>query len=76
MELLVEPSPEPGVAEAARLAAARAGVGELRPPATDRGHWWRAGLDDATDGFPGLRAGQADYVAAPSRLSTRGATRA
>lgn len=76
MELFVEPAPEPAVAEAARLAAARAGVGELRLPAADRGHWWRAGLDEATDRRPGLRAGQADYVAAPSRRSTRGAARA
>lgn len=72
----MEPALEPAVAEAARLAAERAGVGELRPPATDRGHWWRAGLDDATDRLPGLRAGPADYVAAPSRRSTRGAMRA
>ena len=76
MELFVEPAPEPAVVEAARLAAARAGVGELRPPAPDRGHWWRAGLDDATDRLLGLHAGPADYVAAPSRRSTRGATRA
>jgi hypothetical protein len=76
MELFVEPAPEPAVAEATRIAAARAGVDEFRPPATDRGHWWRAGLDDATDRLPGPRAGPADYVAAPSRRSTRGATRA
>jgi len=76
MELVVEPAPEPGVAEAARLAAARAGVGELTPWVTDHGRWWRAGLDDANECPPGLRRAAADYVAAPSRRSTRGATRA
>jgi hypothetical protein len=75
MELVVEPAPEPGIAEAARLAVARAGVGELGPWIADRGRWWRAGLDDATERPPGLRRA-ADYVAAPSRRSTRGATRA
>ena len=75
MELLVEPA-EPGVAEATRLAAARAGVGQLSQPATDRGYWWRAGLEDATEPPPGLRSAVVDYVAAPSRRSTRGATRA
>jgi hypothetical protein len=76
MELVVEPAPDPGVAEAARLAAARAGVGELSPLVTGRGRWWRAGVDDATEHPPGLRRVAADYVAAPSRRSTRGATRA
>ena len=72
----MEPAAEPGVAEAVRLAAARAGIGEANQQALDLGHWWRAGLEDATARPPALRPAGADYVAAPSRRSTRGATRA
>ena len=72
----MESATEPGITEAARLAAARAGVGESSQQALDRGRWWRAGLDDATEPSSTLRAASADYVAAPSRRSTRGATRA
>ena len=72
----MESAPEPGITEAVRVASARTGVCEPSPRALDLGRWWSAGLEDATEPPPGLRRAVVDYVAAPSRRSTRGAIRA
>jgi hypothetical protein len=74
MELRLVPSPDDGVAEAARRAAAEvASVGEA---AGTRGRWWAAGLEDAVAGRAVTPARGPVYDVALSPRSTRGATRA
>ena len=72
MEWELVPTAEQAVVEAARRAAAAAGVGRAEDA---RGRWWRAGVEEAMAARSVARRSPG-YVAAPSPRRTRGATRA
>lgn len=75
MELRLTPALDAALDAAVCAAASKAGLVPTSPAGRES-VWWRAGLEDATEGPPALLGAVADYVGAPSRRSTRGATRA
>jgi hypothetical protein len=74
VELELVPPAEPAAIEAARRAAAAAGVGG--EPWRTGSAWWQAGLADAIAGRSAEPVASDRYDVAPSPRSTRGATRA
>ena len=73
MRLDLPADPDGRVTTAARAAIVRAGLALAPEGGLQASAWWRAGLEDATEGPP---VPTRRYDAARSPRSTRGATRA
>jgi hypothetical protein len=76
VDLLLGPDPAEEVAQAVRVAIARAGVELGRRPTAERSAWWSAGLAEAVESGLGPADKPSSYDVARSPRSTRGATRA